>query len=71
MIEQGDGTIAKRLSEGMCPRCRTHLPPVDVHGHLQCASCKCVIQDCCQGEQAECLMKGTADGGWPLDRADD
>lgn len=64
MIEQGDGTIAQRLKDSMCPRCRTHLPPVDVHGHIQCASCKVVINDCCQGEQQ-------SNGGWPVDRSDD
>ena len=34
MIQQGDGTFAKRLAAGHCPRCQT-MPPVDVHGHLQ------------------------------------
>jgi len=26
MIEQGDGTMAKRLDLGLCPKCETALP---------------------------------------------
>jgi hypothetical protein len=52
MIQQGDGTIAKRMAEGMCPRCQTMMPPVEVHGHVQCSTCHLVINECCSGEQA-------------------
>jgi hypothetical protein len=51
MIEKGDGTFAKRLAAGQCPRCQTQMPPVDVHGHIQCLVCHLVISECCQGEQ--------------------
>jgi len=36
----------------LCPRCRTVLKPVEVHGHLQCVVCKVVIEECCQGQQS-------------------
>ena len=36
----------------LCPRCRTALKPVEVHGHLQCVVCKVVIEECCQGQQS-------------------
>ena len=55
MIEKGDGSIARLMSDGLCPRCQTsivHFPPVEVHGHIQCATCKLVISECCQGETA-------------------
>ena len=33
-----------------CPRCGCDKPKVEVHGHYQCADCKCVADgDCCQG----------------------
>ena len=41
-----------------CPKCGCTRPLDDVHGHFQCANCKCVIDDCCQGEVAD----GTFDG---------
>jgi hypothetical protein len=53
MIEQGDGTLAKRLALGLCPRCQTMMPPVDVHGHRQCSVCHLVIDECCSGERAD------------------
>ena len=56
MIEQGDGSIARLMSDGLCPRCQTsivHFPPVEVHGHIQCSTCKLVISECCQGERAD------------------
>jgi len=34
-----------------CPRCGCTKPKVEVHGHYQCIDCKCVIEDCCQGER--------------------
>ena len=33
----------------ICPRCKTALQTVEVHGHLQCVMCKTVVEDCCQG----------------------
>ncbi len=53
MIEQGDGSIARLISDGLCPRCQSSIPPVEVHGHIQCAVCKLVISECCQGETAD------------------
>lgn len=29
MIEAGDGSFARRLEQGRCPKCDTHLPSVD------------------------------------------
>jgi hypothetical protein len=38
-----------------CPRCGTHPTCyVYVHGHMQCALCNQVIDDCCQGETTSC-----------------
>ena len=34
---------------GRCPRCGA-TGRIEVHGHVQCASCSSVIDDCCQGE---------------------
>ena len=34
----------------LCPRCKTALQTIEVHGHLQCVMCKTVIEDCCQGQ---------------------
>ena len=53
MISQGDGSIARLVAHGLCPRCHTVIPPVDVHGHIQCSVCKMIIADCCQGERAD------------------
>ena len=36
--------------ENRCPRCQAPLKVIQVHGHGQCAHCKAVIDDCCQGE---------------------
>lgn len=47
------GKIQKLLDNNQCPRCRTNLPPVEVHGHVQCAVCKLYINECCQGEQCD------------------
>ena len=39
--------------EDVCPRCGCREPKTMVHGHYQCANCKCVADgDCCQGEVA-------------------
>jgi hypothetical protein len=45
------GKIKERLDNNQCPRCLCELPPVEVHGHVQCATCNLYIQECCQGEQ--------------------
>ena len=37
-----------------CPKCGCAKPKVFVHGHYQCADCKCVADgDCCQGEMTD------------------
>jgi len=36
-----------------CVRCGGQGYIVYVHGHYQCTYCKCVVDDCCQGEQTE------------------
>jgi hypothetical protein len=34
----------------ICPKCGCDKPKIWVHGHYQCADCKCVADgDCCQG----------------------
>ncbi len=53
MIKEGDGALSQLISDGLCPRCHTVMPPVDVHGHVQCSVCKLVINECCQGEKAD------------------
>ena len=50
-ISKGDGSMARLIKDGLCPRCHTAAPPVEVHGHYQCSVCKMVISDCCQGER--------------------
>ena len=50
---QTDDEVQNRLDQGLCPNCMSALKPIDVHGHTQCPTCKCVIQDCCQGEVAD------------------
>ena len=47
------GKIAELLRNNQCPRCHTALPPIEVHGHIQCAVCKLYINECCQGEQCD------------------
>jgi len=32
-----------------CPRCHAVLQKINVHGHDQCAVCRAIIEDCCQG----------------------
>ena len=51
-ISKGDGSMQQLIDNNQCPRCQTTMPPVDVHGHLQCSVCHLVISECCQGEQA-------------------
>jgi len=45
------GKMQELLENSMCPRCHTSLPPVAVHGHIQCSACKLYISECCQGEK--------------------
>ena len=59
MIEQGDGSMARHIADGLCPRCQSSIPPVEVHGHIQCATCKLVISECCQGETANEISGNT------------
>ena len=37
----------------ICPRCCQCNTVEFVHGHYQCRECKCVLEDCCQGQRAE------------------
>ncbi len=53
MIKNGDGSIARLVADGLCPRCHTAMQPVEVHGHYQCSVCQLVINECCQGERAD------------------
>lgn len=54
-----DSRIVYDLS---CPKCGCDKPKVWVHGHYQCADCKCVADgDCCQGE-ASVASGGDTDG---------
>lgn len=32
-----------------CPMCGSTVPPVFVHGHVQCATCTVNIDPCCGG----------------------
>ena len=59
MIEQGDGSMARHIADGLCPRCQSSIPPVEVHGHIQCATCKLIISECCQGETANEISGNT------------
>lgn len=58
IVEQGDGSIAKRLNEGRCPKCRSVLPPANGHMNVVCKVCDLIIS------------VHTKDD-WPMDRADD
>jgi len=53
-ILQGNGKMQQDLEMGLCPRCRTSMPPVNVHGHTQSAVCHLGVEECCQGETASC-----------------
>ena len=35
-----------------CSQCGCDKPKIFVHGHYQCADCKCVTDPCCDGEQS-------------------
>lgn len=62
IIEQGDGSIAKRLNEGRCPTCRAKLPPANGHMNVVCKVCNLIIS---------VYTKEDAKSDWPIDRADD
>jgi len=49
--------MSRRIADGLCPRCQTWVPPIEVHGHIQCATCKLVISECCQGETSQNTIK--------------
>ena len=52
-------TKDNQQTRNKCPRCSSNKDAVNVHGHYQCPDCKCVTDDCCQGE---CEV-GLANGG--------
>lgn len=41
MIEQGDGTIAKRLKLGLCPKCQTKFK--DMEYYKRCKTCNLIV----------------------------
>jgi hypothetical protein len=41
------------MAEERCPQCGCDKPKIFVHGHYQCADCKCNVEECCQGETAQ------------------
>lgn len=44
---------SEQVATPLCPWCFTELVVVEVAGHYQCASCKRVVFECCQGECAD------------------
>ena len=43
MIEEGDGTFAKRIKDGKCPKCKTGFSFVHSHDqgeYWECPTCK-------------------------------
>jgi ribosomal protein L37AE/L43A len=43
MIEEGDGTFAKRIRDGKCPKCKTGFSFVHSHDqgeYWECPTCK-------------------------------
>jgi len=54
IVEQGDGSIAQRMKDGKCPKCRSEITVVN--GEFTCKVCNLIIQ--------ERLFQGTADKGW-------
>jgi hypothetical protein len=52
VIEQGMQEEEEKVTEHCrpkCPRCQGNLKTIEVHGHIQCAICGSVVDDCCQG----------------------
>lgn len=58
--EDYDEQLGKLIYSGVffetppCPRCSSPIGYEHIHGHMQCKSCKSVIEDCCNGE-TECM----------------
>jgi len=50
-----DDATPRTACRARCPMCGSAAEPVEVHGHVQCASCGVNIDPCC--------------GGAPLDEA--
>lgn len=46
--ERGDARDLRACAQP-CPMCGSVEPPVYVHGHSQCATCKINIDPCCGG----------------------
>ena len=58
MIQKGDGEIARRLSNGLCPNCKTAIEcwHIDVKANTisaDCATCGLGIIDLIDGEKSE------------------
>ena len=47
--EQQRGMVEAATGRQPCPMCQSLEPPIDVHGHSQCATCKINIDPCCGG----------------------
>ena len=60
-ISIGDGSMQKNIRDGLCPRCQTQMRPIEVHGHVQCAVCHLVIEECCQERFKVVLMPSESD----------
>jgi tRNA(Ile2) C34 agmatinyltransferase TiaS len=56
MLELKTETRLNATMEGpnpVCPKCGCDKPKTFVHGHYQCADCKCIADgDCCQGQES-------------------
>ena len=50
MTKEEDERMTEARNNNLCPHCLCSLPPVEVHGHVQCSVCHLVINECCQGE---------------------
>lgn len=51
--EQQRGPAQTFVCRQPCPMCQSLEPPIDVHGHSQCATCKINIDPCCGGAAFE------------------
>ena len=47
-ISKGDGSMGRLIKDGLCPRCHTAAPPVEVERGHKCSVCDLVIS---QGEK--------------------
>jgi len=51
------------IGENRCLVCGCDKPKVFVHGHYQCADCKCMADgDCCQGASITASMSEESGG---------